>query len=259
MRSLLPTFLELSTVANEKQVISLTTGRCIKEKRLKDSYSEVLYSEFGTVDIKPSALPPTVGKSLLWLYFCNWKRNLQYHFVKSFKHKCHIRVRFYIVGAKPDCFLVASFWNHWVHVRCYTFQETAKIRDLGPLWLCLQHLLTTDHGCQHYCRIPCLYFYLNGDYSFRQASSSPSFLLGEETRHPYGHIFLLVEENTDVARTSWEEQSVRPWLPEDKRKLLHMFQWSGTLISKAALKSPWLKYPNCWFKGMASQQYWVSG
>lgn len=82
----------------------------------------------------PLTAPTAVGKSLPCFYFCNWKRNLQYHFVKGFKHEWHIRICFYIVGAKPDCSLVASFWNHWMHVRCYGCQETAKVRDLAPPW-----------------------------------------------------------------------------------------------------------------------------
>lgn len=98
----------------------------------------------------------------------------------------------------------------------------------------LQHLLITAQGCQHCCRNSLHTFIYMG---LTEPSEQLPWLLvdggkSRESWHLYCHIFLLVEESTNVARNSWAKQSVRPWLPEDKRKLLHVLNWSGTLFPR---------------------------
>lgn len=154
-----------------------------------------------------------------------------------------------------------------MHPRSYIFQKIAKVRDLVSTSLAT---VCSNRSLPIMCMdvitgFPYLYFCPNGAYSFSQVSSSPAFLLVEvspvrQTWHLNGHIFLLNEENPNVARTSWAKQSVKLWLPSDKRKPQHMFNWSGApLISKAALKPPWLKCISCCFKGKAPLQCWVRG
>lgn len=201
----------------------------MQEKRLEDSYSEVLCSEFGAVSTKPSAFPltasTTVGKSLLCFYFCTRKRNLHCHFVTSFKHNWYIRVCFYLVGAKPDWSLWHSFETigiHkiiWMHVRCYIFKETATVRVLALLMVCSTYWLLIM-GLNIVAGIPCLYFYLNWAYSSSQVNSPPGFLLMEES--PVSPGIFIVTFSSCLSRTQmlpelpgWSSQWDLDWGQEE--------------------------------------------
>lgn len=128
--------------------------------------------------------------------------------------------------------------------------RTGENQGLGEhLWL--QQQLTV--GMDVIAGFSSLYFCPNGAYSFTQVSSLTVFLLAEISpvgqTHLNDHSFLSSEENLNIARTSWVKQSVKLCLPSDKRKSQHMYNWSGApLVSKAALKPPWLKYMSSCFK-----------